>query len=320
MQVSELYVKYYELIPKNKVKELSRINSRIAIKDTFLCWMFIIVAWTLVYLFPSIWMKIGAVFLVGFKYYGLYIIGHDGMHGRLFKDRKKNDLFSTILLLAPIGAITRINKRNHLTHHRYLSSEHDPDIFKHSCIGKETTIDFLFFLTGFKKIIRAFWHVYLNKDFGDLKRPVTAKAEQHSFFDIFILIAWQLGLCFSLTYFFGWWGYLLLWIMPVYITILMDNIRSFSEHSHPERDEIADEHRLITYLPNGIERFIFAPFNMHHHAAHHLWPGIPYYNLAKATEEMKKHKKAAKLEWRTSYFRHLTNWLLQLPLKNCTPN
>ena len=319
MQVSELYSQYYELIPKNKVIELSRINSAIAIKDTFVCWFVILLAWVIVYLFPLIWVKIGAILMIEIKYYGIYIIGHDGMHGRLFEDRKKNELFANIFLLGPIGAITRLNKRNHLLHHRYLSSDHDPDIFKHSCIGKETTFGFLFFLTGFQKTIRAIYHVYLHRDYGDSKRPPSKIIESYSLTDILILIFWQIVLFVGLSYTFGWWGYIFLWIVPVYITIMMDNIRSFSEHSHAESDSMADEHRLITYLPNAFERVVFAPFNMHHHAAHHLWPSIPYYNLSKATEEMKKHYKSENLEWRTSYIGHLLDWWKQVPLKNCEP-
>jgi len=104
-------------------------------------------------------------------------------------------------------------------------------------------------------------------------------------------------------------------VIPVYITLLLDNIRSFSEHSHPEPDSLADEHRLITYLPNPIERVVFAPMNMHHHVAHHLWPSIPYYNLSKATAEMQKDERSKELEWRTSYISHLLNWFREVPIK-----
>ena len=53
------------------------------------------------------------------------------------------------------------------------------------------------------------------------------------------------------------------------------NLRSFVEHSHPESDAKADEHRLITFVSNRIERLFVAPMNMNYHAAHHLWVGIP---------------------------------------------
>lgn len=306
------YKDYHGMIAKEDVKRLSQLNPAIPIRDTFLCWALIIGIWTSVVVIDSWFFTPFATLFIGIIYYSLFIVGHDGMHLRLFSNHKTNNSFCDWFILAPIGAITRINKQNHMTHHKYLSTHLDPDIYKHSCHGKDTTGNFLFFLTGFQKIYESLIHVYLNK--GDKTKE---SKSMYSIRDLALLVGWQVLLFASLTYFIGWWAYVVLWGIPVYISILLDNIRSFSEHSHDEPDHLADQHRLITFLPNPIEKLIFAPLNMHHHVAHHLWPSIPYYNLAKATELIKKHEKASDLEWRTSYISYLFTWFKKTPITNC---
>jgi fatty acid desaturase len=131
-------------------------------------------------------------------------------------------------------------------------------------------------------------------------------------------VAVQLTLIIGLTWVFGWWGWPLMWAVPVYcFTYLGDSIRSFAEHSHPQADVLADEHRLITYVSNPLERMFFAPMHMNFHAAHHLWTSIPYYNLPIADREMRAHPLAAKLEWRRSYVGYLLRYALALPLDEC---
>jgi fatty acid desaturase len=98
---------------------------------------------------------------------------------------------------------------------------------------------------------------------------------------------------------------------------LADNFRSFAEHSHPESDTLADEHRLITYLSTPFERMLVAPMNMNCHAAHHLWPSIPYYNLEVADREIRGLPEAIGLEWRKSYFGYLFSYRKALPIEGC---
>lgn len=306
--------KYRSIMPISKVKELSELNPIIPVRDTIIVWLLIISCWVAAATFNSWLVTFGLIPVIGILYYSLYIIGHDGMHLRIFPDMNKNNLFTDVFIFAPIGAITRINKKNHMTHHRHLGTEKDPDIYKHSCSGKDTAIGLLFFLTGFQKIYESLFKVYLNKKPNEEK---TNSKSAYKFFDVALLIGWQVSLFVGLTYFVGWFAYPLLWLGPVYVTILLDNVRSFSEHSHPESDEHADEHRLITFLPNIFEKWVFAPMNMHHHVAHHLWPSIPYYNLPKATKIIQEHEQADELEWRKSYFSHLFHWIKQTPITDC---
>jgi fatty acid desaturase len=104
----------------------------------------------------------------------------------------------------------------------------------------------------------------------------------------------------------------------VYVfTFLADNFRSFLEHSHPEADDVADGHRLITFVSNPVERMFIAPMNMNYHAAHHLWVSIPYYNLPRADKMIRSMAAAESLEWRGTYIGYLRRYLRSLPLEEC---
>jgi fatty acid desaturase len=136
--------------------------------------------------------------------------------------------------------------------------------------------------------------------------------------DIAIILGWQLALVGGLTAAVGWWGYPVLWLAPVYcFTYLGDNLRSFCEHSHPESDAEADEHRLITFRSNPIERWFVSPMNMNYHAAHHLWVSIPYYNLPAADAEMMRHPSASDIEVRGSYVAYVIRYAFALPIAGC---
>jgi fatty acid desaturase len=253
--------------------------------------------------------------VVGTRYYALFIIGHDGLHRRLFSDRARNDLFCDVFVLGPIGAITRLNNRNHLGHHQHLATPEDPDRHKYACFNKTDLTQLLGYLSGATSIFKSVRNVF----FASARAPGGGKSDGgYTVRDLAILGGAQILLIGGLTWTFGWWGWPLMWAAPVYVfTYLGDSIRSFAEHSVPAADTGADDHRLITYVSSPLERLFFSPMNMNCHAAHHLWVSIPYYNLPIADAEMRAHPLAGQLEWRRSYVGYLVRYALALPLEEC---
>jgi fatty acid desaturase len=309
------------LIPIDRVRVLSQLRPGRVIWDTAWCWAWILAAWTVVALRTSWWTVLLAIPVIGCRYYALFIIGHDGLHRRLFRRTWANDLFNDLFCYGPIGAITHINNKNHLTHHHYVGTDQDPDRHKYTCLNKATGPTLLGYLSGVRSIFLSVKHV-----FWDRTRPV---AEQHPSLgsgnearyglrDLAILVGWQTVLIGGLTWAIGWWAYPVLWMLPIFLfTVLADNFRTFAEHSHPEPDDLADRHRLITYLSNPVERWFCAPMNMNYHAAHHLWPSIPYYNLPEADEILRRGSPSEGMEWRRSYLGYLWRYWLNLPLTPC---
>ena len=312
------------LLSPERVRALSQLRPGIAVRDAALCWLLIVGAWIVAALDGRWWVLAIVAVLVGSRYYALFIIGHDGLHRRLFPAQRTNDLFNDLLILGPIGAITRLNNRNHLAHHRHLASESDPDRFKHGCANKADRLALVEFLTGLTSVFRAVYHVFIVRGRGTAASTEEIEGhdrrDHYTARDFVILLAWQVVLIGGLTFAFGWWGWPLMWLAPVYLfTYLADLFRSFVEHSHPEADEKADHHRLVTFESTALERWFLAPMNMNLHVAHHLWVGIPYYNLPAADAEMSRHPLAAQLERRGSYLAYLVHFWLALPLEECRP-
>jgi fatty acid desaturase len=288
-------------------------------------------AWTTAALDGRWWVLALAAVIAGSRYYALFIIGHDGLHRRILPTQRANDLFTDLLILGAIGAITRLNNKNHLAHHRHLGTDEDPDRYKHGCANKADRLALVAFLTGLSSVFRAAYHVFIlpmraGPSTARAGRPADGDADdasprdRYSVRDLAILLGWQVALIGGLTLAFGWWGWPVMWLAPVYVlTYLADLFRSFVEHSHPEADALADEHRLVTFESNPIERWFLAPMHMNLHVAHHLWVGIPYYHLPAADAEMSRHPAAAPLERRGSYLAYLVRYWLALPLPECRP-
>jgi fatty acid desaturase len=178
----------------------------------------------------------------------------------------------------------------------------------------------LAYLAGIGSFWRAFKNVFLLS--WDKKRTTTwlhASPAPYTLRDFLLIGVWQLALIGGLTWLVAWWAYPVLWLVPLYLAFMADNFRAFAEHSHPRGDAWANEHRLITFLSNPLEQPFVAPLNMNYHAAHHLWPSIPYYNLPAADREIRNHPAAAGIEWRRSYFGYLLRYWRLLPIEDCLP-
>jgi fatty acid desaturase len=312
------YLPYrHVLLAPARVKALSRLRPARAMADVAVCWILIVAVLILVALEPAWWSILAAIPVIGNRYYALFVIGHDGMHRRLFRNAKRNDFFSDLLIFAPIGAITRLNNRNHLAHHVHLATPSDPDRYRHACLNKADRATLIGFLTGFSSVFSSLKFVFLTRgDAGGARN--SAKTDGYTLRDAALLAGWFAALAGGLTWFIGWWAYPVLWLLPLYVFMYLgDNFRAWAEHSHPEGDAAADRHRLITFLSNPVERMLFAPMNMNYHTVHHLWPSIPYYHLPAADREIRNQAQTLGLEWRGSYLSYLIRYWLALPITEC---
>jgi fatty acid desaturase len=298
------------ILSRDELRALSTLRPVRAVVNTLVNWLVIVGAWTLVAVLPSWWTVVAAILVVGTRYYALAIIGHDGLHRRVFPDQWTNDLVNDLLIMGPIGAITRVNRLNHIEHHRITASAVDPDRHKYVHEGKEPTLPFLVFLTGFANMVPTIRNIF----FGKRRTAEAARqpaSESYKLRDIVILLAWQALLIIGLSYAIGWWAYPVLWLMPVYLfAYRADLVRVFCEHSMMQSDEIADQSlRMVHYDSNWLELQFFAPNNMNCHVAHHLWPGIPYYNLPLAEAKVRswdiENGSNGQIIWRGSYCAYL---------------
>lgn len=340
------YRAYRSLLSHERVRELSELRPWRSVIDTAWAWLGVFAGWALcawaITNFSWAWWALAlGIALVGSRYYALFIIGHDGMHRRIFASGQKSELFTDLLLIGPIAMVCRINAKNHLDHHQHLATDADPDLHKHACFNKSSRVEYVLFLTGAASVVSVLRNLFVKPldgagDARMISREPGTRAFRYRLRDLGVILGWQALLIGGLMYLvsasrsgtprpsfsqlvsLGWFAYPVLWLAPVYLfTYLPNLIRSFVEHSHPENDDAADHHRLITFTSNRFERYFLSPMNMNFHIAHHLWPSIPYYNLPIADAELRAQSPIAGLTWRRSYVGYLWTYFVALPLKEC---
>src|SRR5262245_25816577 len=255
------------LLSSTRIRELSTLRPARAIVDVLICWAWIVAAWALVAWHPTWWTVLLAIPVVGNRYYALFIVGHDGMHPRVFIGRRRNDFWTDLLVFSALGAVTHLHNRNHPAHHIYLSTTSDPDRHKHACFNKGEGASFPWFLSGLSSVWASAKSVFLPRGGSKASAGVIAEPpDRYNMRDVAILVMWFVALAGGLSMTIGWWAYPVLWLVPTYVFMyLADNARSFAEHSHPEGDGTADAHRLITYRSCVLERALIAPMNMNFH-------------------------------------------------------
>ena len=289
------------------IKKLSILNPWKSLTDIAFIWLQIWGIFSLAYYLKNwVWYLV-LIPLIGSRLYALFIIGHDGIHGRILKNRTWNNLINDLFIFMPFWSITRLNGQNHLMHHEHLSTQDDPDRHKYGCFNKYNKKKLVSYLCG-QSFFKSMENIFSS---GERKLKTYKLKEFAS------LLFIQIFLFSSLTFLFGFGGYFLFWILPIFLFVfLTDNLRSFCEHSHPESDILADEHRLIIYTPNIFERIFISPKNMNFHAIHHLWISIPYYNLQKTYNLLGKNPDW-NVENRKSYIGYLCKYWSLSPITNC---
>jgi len=290
---------------REDLARLSSLRPGIPVRATLLHWVLILACFALVSVAPAPWSVLLAIVVIGANFYGLYIIGHDGLHRRLFDSVRANDLWNDVMIMGSFGAITRLNRTNHMGHHQDTCLQSDPDRHKYLHQGKEAVVPFAAFLSGLANLVPSVRNVFFA-------RSTKRSSQGYSARDIAILASWQIVLIGGLSWAIGWWAYPVLWLLPVYaFGYRADLTRVFCEHSVLLPDREADETlRLITYRSNWLERLFFAPHNMNFHAVHHLWPGIPYYNLPDADRLVRARMgNDPRLVIRGSYVAYLLTYL-----------
>jgi fatty acid desaturase len=271
---------YRALIRPDERARLSTPQPRRVARDIALLWLQIFAVWALAAWIATPLAVLVAAAIVGNRYYSLFIIGHDGLHRRLHPDVSRNDLINDVCILGAICAITRVNRINHMQHHQTLGMPSDPDRFKYESRVDLSTTRLLFSFTGVPLVLQAAANVFV-------RRPTTSTVEKPKYIarDAAIIALWQLCLLAWLTFLFGWWGYFAMWVLPIAVfAVAFDLVRVFCEHSvESDSPAIGTTERLIMIDSSPLERALFAPMNMNHHVAHHVWPSIPYFNLPQAT-------------------------------------
>jgi fatty acid desaturase len=214
---------------------------------------------------------------------------HASDHGYLLPDARANHALGNVC--AYLMGYTRTGHRlAHQAHHSFLNTERDSDkVWGEPADSASHTakkwIEDLFFVSVARRMMQ-----YSQADKSSFSVSPWQKLSLRYVVQAFKVQApvIPVQLCLLALY---WWiagpyYYFLFHILPLFTLYpMVIRLRSLVEHSFPNGYTTADaEQSWVTRSTDAgwFERFVIAPLDGHYHFEHHLLPGVPYYNLARA--------------------------------------
>jgi fatty acid desaturase len=271
-------------LENHELRELQKTSAWKSLGTLLLDWIFILAT---IYVFVRVnhpALYIFGIVLMARHQKALLATVHEGAHGRTYPNKYWNNFFSHVFGAAPYFFSLNLYRKTHLIHHMHPLTENDPDLsltggypieqksFYRKILRDLLGISYFKFVAHFlrarKKVAKA---RNRNFDFSHL--------ETMSFRQEMLWILVMNALLFSYFYLLGRpLMYFVLWILPL-VTVLqvIMRIRGVIEHAGYEPGE--NQLELTRTVVNPLETFFLAPHQLNYHSEHHIYPGIPFYNL-----------------------------------------
>lgn len=254
-----------------------------------------------------------ALALIGGRQLGLSILMHDGAHGLLHPDRSINNWLGQWPSGAATGSDLYAYRTYHLTHHKFTQQPEDPDLslskpfptsreslrrkvirdLSGQTFFKQRSHQFAVAWRGLKAMLNgegssgerdtSAGRAFNLQSRNGVNAPVTnidgAKTTARTV-GRFLLVQ-AIVLIVSLA-FWGWTPFLL-WLTALATTFqLFLRVRNIAEHACTSTgSDDPFTHARTTYA-GLMERATVAPYWVNYHSEHHLFMGVPCYNLPRA--------------------------------------
>lgn len=216
---------------------------------------------------------IPAVFLIGGRQLGIAILMHDAAHGLLHPNRRINNVVGEYLCGAPVGTRLQAYRAYHLTHHRFTQQPEDPDLSLSAAFPTSRA-------SLIRKVVRDLTgQTFIKQRGAQLRaalRPGSAGDNARRFF-----AAQAVLLTLSLLV-YGWQPFAL-WLLGLATSYqLASRIRNIAEHACTATGPGDPFSHARTTYASLAERALFAPYWVNYHSEHHMFMGVPCYNLPRA--------------------------------------
>lgn len=226
-------------------------------------WLLIIFAMYLGYL--SYWFLPISLFVIGNRQHALAILGHDGAHRLISKNKTLNDFLTNFFVFYPMTISIKNYREFHWEHHRETNTTKDPELpLKNTPLKIDTPI------TKSKIAFQAAGDLIglgILQIFTFLYKIRPKKAIEYLPMIIVVTLSAILG-------YFGFGYAILLWNISLLTTFwLCFRLRVWSEHVGLKEGE------TLKFDPKWWQKIIFLPHNTWLHAEHHEKPGIPFNKL-----------------------------------------
>ena len=215
-----------------------------------------------------------------FSFMGLAGIGHELLHNTVFSNKTYNQIFYKVFCILTYNNYSFF-EFTHWEHHKHSLSKNDPkDLFK----GKINIFHLFLLLTfDFKSFYRRVRILVLNsvgiipgkigKELfpkGSVKqKKITKSARVILFFQIISLL---------MFIYFEVYEFIFLITLAPFTMTFVNKLFAISQH-YGLQENSNDLISCRTILLNPFFSYFYA--NMNYHVEHHLYPGVPLYNLKK---------------------------------------
>ena len=206
-----------------------------------------------------------------------YLVGHDGIHGLITRNKVLNDFLGRFLCLNPVFVSFESYQVNHMAHHEFLGTQVDPD-----------KALFNFYPINFKKYIYGLFVYFISfkllNDFISYFTPFRLMLKSRNWknffnFDVISFVLFHVLLFFLVNRFHLWAEFLFLWILPILLIIPYYYFVSALQHGCIYLIASPDNSRNIEGPFLLME--ILLPCNTNYHGLHHEHPKVPFYALPK---------------------------------------
>jgi fatty acid desaturase len=286
---------------KKELSELYTRNNWYNFLCLFFDWGIISLSIFTVYIIPTFWMYLISIIVIGSRMRAFDNLMHEASHKMLFKNKFLNKWIACFFIAYPIFTSYTTYCKSHAQHHKYLwDPEKDPDTKRYILMGLDKPQKSIkhFIIRHILKPL-ALLHVpkYI---YGTIKVnlfskevPLSERVAKFTFWTLIIIITLMLNL---------WLEILLFWFVPLLTTFQI--IRYWAEMA--EHSGLKNENAIYASrntFGNPIERFFLHPHHDNYHLVHHLFPGIPHYNLKKAHLILMKNQEYREAHHCTGFFK-----------------
>lgn len=272
-------VEIRKIIPNKKVRELHKVNDLKGILSIFLEWALIISCSLFSETFFSWYFYPIVVMFLGARYLALGLIMHESVHNLVSKNNIVNDWLSEIFCSWPMLISMRSYRIKHLAHHAWLNTDDDPDFTSKADENWQYPMMkhkfFRILITQLSGLGIFETLKVMSSSKMKVKKPIIPLWYHITRISFYIL---TVGL---FLYFDNGMILVLYWLIPFFTwTQIANRLRRVAEHSAIEGK--SHDMQTRTTKHGIIVRIFLSPKFISFHNEHHIYPGIPCYNLRKA--------------------------------------
>ena len=250
-------------------------------------------------------IRVAGVVLIGMFIQAIAIVMHEALHGNLFQSARLNR-WAMFAFGAPAFFSGTAYKTAHLNHHRQTRTEQDQDEISNL---RKTPAQYLaIFYALFFAATFIYLFIVLPRaaiQMGTYRQRCAIALEYTGLVMIYAgVMIW--GVSAGHAAWLLWY-----WILPMQVAMFLSNIRGLSEHLCTSTDHVLQKTRTIR--SNRLVSFLM--LNLNYHLEHHLFPGVPWYNLRKVHKELQPIYATARPFVERSYIRYAMKALVRGPFR-----